>query len=225
MPKSSIAAPPTRVQTFSPASLLARVDEGKSSKDYRVGQTVFAQGSAANAVFYLRSGTVTLTVASPRGKKVAIGTLGRGTFFGESCLTGQRLRMSTASAVRPSTIVRVAKPTMVALLHREPAFAQLFIAYLLSRHVRIEEELIDQLFNSSEKRLARVLLLLAHFGKTAKSEAVIPKLTEGALAALIGITRARIGGFMKRFRKMGFVDYDANGLVVHSGLLNVVLHD
>jgi CRP/FNR family cyclic AMP-dependent transcriptional regulator len=216
---------PKAALAFSPTSLLARITTGKSSRDYRQAQGIFAQGDAADAVFYLQSGKVQLTVLSARGKEAVIGILGRGTFFGEGCLAGQALRMSTASAIQPSTIVRVDKLTMVALIHREPEFAELFIAYLLSRNVRIEEDLIDQLFNSSEKRLARILLLLAHFGKATEPEVVIPRMTQDTLASMVGTTRSRVSYFMNRFRKMGFIDYGGGGLKVHSGLLSVVLHD
>jgi CRP/FNR family transcriptional regulator, cyclic AMP receptor protein len=214
-----------RAVVFNPTSLLDRITTGKSSKDYRSSQSVFAQGDAADAVFYVQSGKVRLTVLSPRGKEAVIGILGRGMFFGEGCLAGQSLRMATATALQASTIVRVDKKTMIALLHRERGFAELFTAYLLSRNVRIEEDLVDQLFNSSEKRLARVLLLLAHFGKTPEPEVVIPKMTQETLASMVGTTRSRVSYFMNRFRKMGFIEYDGDGLRVHSGLLGVVLHD
>ena len=222
---STTATVPKPPLTFTPSSLLAKITHGKSSRDYRQGQGVFAQGDSADAVFYIQTGKIKLTVVSSRGKEAVIGILGRGTFFGEGCLAGQPLRMSTASALQPSTVVRVSKLTMVGLLHRDPEFAELFTAYLLTRNVRIEEDLIDQLFNSSEKRLARVLLLLAHFGKMSKPEAVIPRMTQDTLASMIGTTRSRVSYFMNRFRKMGFIDYDAQALTVHSGLLTVVLHD
>jgi CRP-like cAMP-binding protein len=222
---STTATVPKPPLTFTPSSLLAKITNGKSSRDYRQGQGVFAQGDSADAVFYIQAGKIKLTVVSSRGKEAVIGILGRGTFFGEGCLAGQPLRMSTASALQPSTVVRVSKLTMVGLLHRDPEFAELFTAYLLTRNVRIEEDLIDQLFNSSEKRLARVLLLLAHFGKLSKPEAVIPRMTQDTLASMIGTTRSRVSYFMNRFRKMGFIDYDAQALTVHSGLLTVVLHD
>jgi CRP/FNR family transcriptional regulator, cyclic AMP receptor protein len=222
---STTVAAPKPALTFTPSSLLAKITNGKSSRDYRPDQGVFAQGDPADAVFYLQSGKVKLSVVSSRGKEAVIGILGRGTFFGEGCLAGQALRMSTASALQASTVVRVSKQTMVGLLHREPVFAELFTAYLLTRNVRIEEDLIDQLFNSSEKRLARVLLLLAQFGKTSEPETVIPKMTQDTLASMIGTTRSRVSYFMNRFRKMGFIDYDKRGLKVHNGLLTVVLHD
>jgi CRP/FNR family cyclic AMP-dependent transcriptional regulator len=185
---------------------------------------VFGQGDAGDAVFYLQSGKVQLTVVSTRGKEAVIGVLEAGSFFGEGCLAGQPLRMSTASAMQATTLVRVAKSTMVRLLHREPEFAEHFIAYLLSRNVRMEEDLVDQLFNSSEKRLARILLLLAHYGKDSRPETVIPKISQETLAAMVGTTRSRVSYFMNRFRKLGFIHYNG-GLQVHSALLTVVLRD
>jgi CRP/FNR family cyclic AMP-dependent transcriptional regulator len=209
---------------FDPKDFLTRVDNGKTSREYRTKQIVFSQGDAADAVFYVQSGKVKLTVVSTRGKEAVIGVLERESFFGEGCLTGQPLRMSTASAIQPSSIVRVGRTTMIRLLHREPEFAELFTAYLLSRNVRIEEDLVDQLFNSSEKRLARILLLLAHFGKEPRPESVIPKVSQDTLAAMVGTTRSRVSYFMNRFRKMGFIHYNG-GLQVHSALLSVVLRD
>jgi CRP-like cAMP-binding protein len=209
---------------FDPAAFLTRVESGKTTREYRSKQVVFSQGDAADAVFFIQSGKVKLTVLSTRGKEAVIGVLERGSFFGEGCLAGQPLRMSTASAIQPSTITRVGRSTMVRLLSREPEFAELFIAYLLSRNVRIEEDLVDQLFNSSEKRLARILLLLAHFGKESRPESVIPKVSQETLAAMVGTTRSRVSYFMNRFRKMGFIHYNG-GLQVHSALLTVVLRD
>jgi CRP/FNR family transcriptional regulator, cyclic AMP receptor protein len=209
---------------FDPRTFLTRIETGKTTREYRNKQTVFAQGDAADAVFYVQSGKVKLTVVSTRGKEAVIGVLERESFFGEGCLTGQPLRMSTASAIQPSSIVRVGRTTMIRLLHREPEFAELFTAYLLSRNVRIEEDLVDQLFNSSEKRLARILLLLAHFGKEPRPESVIPKVSQDTLAAMVGTTRSRVSYFMNRFRKMGFIHYNG-GLQVHSALLSVVLRD
>ena len=209
---------------FDPEEFLTRVESGKTTGEYRGKQTVFSQGDAADAVFYIRSGKVKLTVLSTRGKEAVIGVLERGSFFGEGCLAAQPLRMSTASAIQPCSIIRVGRSSMVRLLHREPEFAELFIAYLLSRNVRMEEDLVDQLFNSSEKRLARILLLLAHFGEEPRPENVIPKVSQETLAAMVGTTRSRVSYFMNRFRKMGFIHYDG-GLQVHSGLLTVVLRD
>ena len=224
-PKRTVSAPSKGTVRFGPASFLAAVTVGKSSREYRQNEGVFSQGDAADAVFYLEQGNVKLTVVSARGKEALVGVLGRGTFFGESCLAVQPLRRSTARALQSSTIVRVGKDAMVALLHREPEFAQLFIAHLLSRSVRIEGDLIAQLFDSSEKRLARVLLLLARFGETSKPACLIPKVTQAALASTIGAARSKVSYFMKSFRKRGFIDYGGGGLKVHSGLLNVLLHD
>lgn len=196
-----------------------------ASRSYRRDQRVFAQGDAADAVFYLETGQIKLTVVSPGGKAAVIALLGPGTFFGEGCLAGQAVRMSTAGAAQASTVVRIDKKTMVAMLHRNPEFSELFTTYVLSRNVRIEEDLVDQLFNSSEKRLARLLLLLAHFGKDARPETVIPKISQDTLASMVGTTRSRVSFFMNRFRKLGFVDYDSGGLNVHSSLLTIVLRD
>jgi CRP-like cAMP-binding protein len=209
---------------FDPKAFLSRIENGKSTREYRSRQVVFSQGDAADAVFYVQSGKVKLTVVSTRGKEAVIGVLEPGSFFGEGCLAAQPLRMSTASAILPSRIVRVGRSTMVRLLHREPGFAELFIAYLLSRNVRIEADLVDQLFNSSEKRLARILLLLAHFGKEPRPQSVIPKVSQETLAAMVGTTRSRVSYFMNRFRKLGFIHYNG-GLQVHSALLTVVLRD
>jgi len=212
------------VLAFDPTVFLTKIDSGKSTREYRSKQIVFAQGDPADAVFFIQTGKVKLTVVSARGKEAVIGVLERGSFFGEGCLAGQLLRMSTASAIQGSSIMRVGKITMVRLLHRDPEFAELFIAHLLSRNARIEEDLVDQLFNSSEKRLARILLLLAHFGKEPRPEFVIPKVSQETLAAMVGTTRARVSYFMNRFRKLGFIEYNG-GVQVHSGLLSVVLRD
>jgi len=212
------------VLAFDPKAFLTRIEQGKTTREYRNKQVVFSQGDPADAVFFIRSGKVKLTVFSTRGKEAVVGVLERGSFFGEGCLAGQPLRMSTASAIQASNVVRVDKSTMVRVLHQEPEFAELFTAYLLSRNVRIEEDLVDQLFNSSEKRLARILLLLAHFGKEPRPETVIPQISQETLAAMIGTTRSRVSHFMNRFRKMGFIHYNG-GLQVHPGLLTVVLRD
>ena len=212
---------------FDPNAFLAGIENGKTTREYSDKQVVFSQGDAADAVFYIQSGKVQLTVVSPRGREAVVGVLERGSFFGEGCLTAQPLRVSTASATQPSSIIRVGKSTMVSLLHREPEFAELFTAYLLSRNVRIEEDLVDQLFNSSEKRLARALLLLSHFGRDSRPESVIPKVSQETLAAMVGTTRSRVSYFMNRFRRMGFIHYKGynGGLQVHSALLTVVLRD
>jgi CRP/FNR family cyclic AMP-dependent transcriptional regulator len=223
-----MAATPTRrtPPPFDPVALLEKLPEGKTARGYRGKQTIFAQGDPADAVYYLQAGQVKLTVVSSTGKLAVIAILDTGSFFGEGCLTGQTLRMSTASSVRSSTVVRIEKKTMVSVLRREPEFAAHFTTYILSRNVRIEEDLVDQLFNSSEKRLARLLLLLAHFGKDSKPETVIPKMSQETLASMVGTTRSRVSFFMNRFRGMGFIDYDGGGdLQIHSSLLNVVLRD
>ena len=211
-------------QTFDAQDFLTQIGTGKSRLTYRSKQNVFAQGDPANAVFFLETGRVKLTVVSTRGKEAVIGVLEAGSFFGEGALAGQPLRMSTASALQATTLLRLNKATMVRLLHREPVVAERFISYLLSRNVRIEEDLVDQLFNSSEKRLARILLLLAQYGKESRPETVIPKVSQDTLAAMVGTTRSRVSYFMNRFRKLGFIDYNGS-LKVHSALLTVVLRD
>jgi CRP/FNR family cyclic AMP-dependent transcriptional regulator len=212
-------------RVFDAHALFTRIKEGKATREYAAKQTIFAQGDPADAVFFIQAGEVKLTIVSGQGKEAVIAILEHGAFFGEGCLAAQPLRMATATAAGPASVVRVAKKTMVEMLHQEPEFAEMFTAYLLSRNVRIEEDLVDQLFNSSEKRLARILLLLAHFGKESRPETVIPKIGQDTLAAMIGTTRSRVSFFMNRFRKMGLIDYDGGGLTVHSSLLNVVLHD
>jgi CRP-like cAMP-binding protein len=209
---------------FDPAAFITKVGNGKTIREYRTKQVVFSQGDPADAVFFIESGRVKLTVVSTRGKEAIIGVLESGSFFGEGCLAGQQLRMSTASAIQASNIIRVGRNAMVRMMHRDAEFAELFTAYLLSRNARIEEDLVDQLFNSSEKRLARILLLLAHFGKEPRPETLIPKVSQETLAAMVGTTRARVSFFMNRFRKMGFIHYNG-GLQVHSALLTVVLRD
>jgi CRP-like cAMP-binding protein len=197
---------------------------GKTVHQYRDKQAVFSQGDPADAVFYIQKGRVKLTVVSKRGKEAVIAVLQQGDFFGEGCLAAQPLRISTGTAVQNLTAVRLEKKMTVELLHKEPEFAEMFIAYLLSRNIRIEEDLVDQLFNSSEKRLARLLLLLSHYGKDSKPETVLPKMSQETLAEMIGTTRSRVSHFMNRFRKMGFIDYNGS-LHVHSALLTVVLRD
>ena len=197
---------------------------GGTTKEHRKKQVIFSQGSRADAVFYIEKGKVKLTVLSSRGKEAVVAILGNGDFFGEGSLAGQPLRMTTATAMTECTILRVEKDTMMRMLHNEPAFADLFVAYLLSRNVRIEEDLVDQLFNSSEKRLARILLLLTRFGKDGHQETVVPKISQETLAEMVGTTRSRVSFFMNKFRKLGFIGYNG-GLQVHSSLLGVVLHD
>ena len=211
-------------ESFNPQLFLTKVGKGKTSLISPKKHTIFSQGDAAEAVFYVQAGKVKLTVVSQQGKEAVVAILERGAFFGESCLAGQVIRTASATAVEDSTIVRIDKDAMIRVLHEEPTFAELFMAYLLVHTIRIEEDLVDQLFNSSEKRLARVLLLLAHFGKEGKPETVITKISQETLAEMIGTTRSRVSFFMNKFRKMGFIDYNGE-LHVHSSLLNVVLHD
>jgi CRP/FNR family cyclic AMP-dependent transcriptional regulator len=213
---------------FDVHAFLATIGEGRKAMLFSKKQTIFAQGEAADAVFYLQTGTVRLTIVSTTGKEATIGILSDGSFFGEGSLAGQPLRMSTATAMTDCAVLRIEKRAMVATLHREHALSDLFVAYLLTRSLQREEDLVDQLFNSSEKRLARVLLMLAHFGKEGISESVIPKISQETLAEMVGTTRSRVNFFMNRFRKLGLIDYAGGaegGLQVHGSLLNVVLHD
>jgi CRP-like cAMP-binding protein len=209
---------------FDAHTFLAKVGEGRSIVDYRKERVVFAQGDKADAVFYLRKGKVKLTVVSTQGKEAVVAILGEGEFFGEGCLVAQPLRIATATTLTPCSILRLEKSAMVQVLRAEPTFSERFITHLLARNIRIEEDLVDQLFNSAEKRLARVLLLLANFGKEGKPEVVIPKISQETLAAMIGTTRSRVSFFMNKFRKLGFIYYN-DGLEVHSSLLNIILHD
>jgi CRP/FNR family cyclic AMP-dependent transcriptional regulator len=211
--------------SFDPKIFLAKVGEGKAVCKYRKDQIVFSQGDVADAVFYIQQGKIKLTVISEQGKEAVIAILGPGQFFGEGCLNGHPLRIATTSVVDECVITRLEKATMIATIHNEPEFSELFMSYLLTRNSRIEEDLIDQLFNSSEKRLARLLLLLANFGKEARPEPVIAKISQETLAEMIGTTRSRVSFFMNKFRRLGFVDYNGGGLEVHSSLLNVVLYD
>jgi CRP-like cAMP-binding protein len=214
----------TRTANVDPQLFLAKVGKGKTSLVSPKKHTIFSQGDAAEAVFYIEAGKVKLTVVSQQGKEAVIAIVERGAFFGESCLAGQTIRTMTATAVEECNLVRIDKEVMGRVLHDEPAFTELFMGYLLARTIRIEEDLVDHLFNSSEKRLARALLLLAHFGKDGQPETVITKISQETLAEMIGTTRSRVSFFMNKFRKLGFIDY--NGEVhVHSSLLNVVLHD
>jgi CRP/FNR family cyclic AMP-dependent transcriptional regulator len=209
---------------FNPKTFLAKVGKGKIHTDHAKNQKIFSQGDEAQAIFYIQKGKVKLTVVSKQGKEAVIAILGAGDFFGEGCLAGQPLRMSTVTTISECSIVRIDKTDTVRVLRDEPAFSEMFLHYLLSRNIRIEEDLVDHLFNSSEKRLARVLLLLANFGKEGKPETVIPKMSQETLAEIIGTTRSRVSFFMNKFRKMGFIAYNGH-LEVHSSLLNVVLHD
>jgi CRP/FNR family transcriptional regulator, cyclic AMP receptor protein len=210
--------------TFDPKIFLAKVGEGKKVTQYRGGQIIFSQGEIADAVFYIQEGKVKLTVVSKHGKEAVVAILGPGHFFGESCLNGHPLRIATTRAMDECVITRLEKVTMIATIHNEPEFSELFMSYLLTRKSRIEEDLIDQLFNSSEKRLARLLLLLANFGKEGRPEPIVGKFSQETLAEMIGTTRSRVSFFMNRFRKLGFIEYNGK-LEVHNSLLSVVLND
>ena len=209
---------------FDPHIFLTKVGDGRTIADYRKNQKVFSQGDPADAIFYIQNGKVKLTVISKQGKEAVVGILGTGDFFGEGCLAGQPLRMSTVTAMSQCAIVRLKKQSTIRVLHEEPAFAELFLTYVLSRNMRLEEDLVDHLFNSSEKRLARVLLLLANFGKEGKPEPVIPKISQETLAEIVGTTRSRVSFFMNKFRKLGLIDYNG-GLEVHSSLMSIILRD
>ncbi len=215
----------TRKRDFEPENFLATIGSGRKVVVFPKKETIFAQGDAADSVFYIQEGKVRLTVVSKIGKEATLGILGEGEFFGEGGLAGQHLRMGSATAMTDCELLRIDKKAMMDALHREHEFSEIFVAYLLARNIRYEEDLVDQLFNSSEKRLARILLLLAHFGKESVPETVIPKISQETLADMIGTTRSRVSFFMNRFRKLGFVDYGTDGLQVHSSLLNIVLHD
>jgi len=210
---------------FDPRKFLATIGEGRKVVAFPKKQTIFTQGDAADSVFYVQEGKVRLTVVSKIGKEATLGILSKGEFFGEGGLAGQPLRMGSATAMTDCELLRIDKKAMILALHREHTFSDLFVAYLLARNIRYEEDLVDQLFNSSEKRLARILLLLARFGKEGVPETVIPQISQETLSEMIGTTRSRVSFFMNRFRKLGFVDYGGGGLQVHSSLLNIVLHD
>jgi CRP-like cAMP-binding protein len=224
-PLMTPTVPVKRKFAFDPREFLATIGDGRKIVAFSKKENIFTQGDQADAVFYIQAGKVRLTVVSTIGKEATLGILGEGEFFGEGGLAGQRLRMGSASAMTDCELLRIEKKAMMLALHRERAFSDLFVAYLLARNIRYEEDLVDQLFNSSEKRLARILLLLAHFGKEGAPETVIPKISQETLAEMIGTTRSRVSFFMNRFRKLGFVDYGESGMQVHSSLLNVVLHD
>jgi CRP/FNR family transcriptional regulator, cyclic AMP receptor protein len=209
---------------FDPKLFLSKVGKGRTIADYAKNQVVFSQGDQADAVFYLQKGKMKLTVVSNAGKEAIIAILGPGDFLGEGCLAAQPVRLATATTISNCSIIRLEKAAMIRVLHDEPTFSEMFVSYLLSRNMRIEEDLVDQLFNSSEKRLARVLLLLANFGKEGKPEPAIAKISQETLAEMIGTTRSRVSFFMNKFRKMGFIEYNGE-LHIHSSLLNIVLHD
>ena len=213
-----------RRPSFDPKSFLAKVGEGRSIGEYRKDQIVFSQGDPADAVFYIQRGKVKVTVVSEQGKEAVVAMLGTNDFFGEGCLAGQAQRIATVATMTDSVIVRLEKAAIVRVIHQEPAFSGMFIAHLLARAIRVEADLVDQLFNSSEKRLARLLLLLANFGKDEKPEPILAKISQETLAEMIGTTRSRVSFFMNKFRKLGLIDYNGS-IEVHSSLLNVVLHD
>jgi CRP/FNR family cyclic AMP-dependent transcriptional regulator len=224
-----LMAPPTNLamkkRDFDPKKFLATIGAGRKVVAFPKKQTIYAQGDAADSVFHIQEGKVRLTVVSKIGKEATIAILGEGEFFGEGSLAGQPLRMGSATAKTDCELLQIDKKEMMEALHREHEFSDMFVAYLLARNIRYEEDLVDQLFDSSEKRLARILLLLAHFGKDGAPETVIPKVSQETLADMAGTTRSRVSFFMNRFRKLGFVNYGEGGLQVHSSLLNIVLHD
>ena len=222
MSKSSILKSPE--EPFDPADFLAKVDGGRTISEYRKNQKVFSQGDAADSVFYIQKGKVKITVVSEHGKEAVVAILGKDEFCGEGCLAGQPKRIASATALTECEIMRIEKKTIIRVLHDEPNFSQMFLAHLLVRAIRVEEDLVDQLFNSSEKRLARALLILANFGKEGRPEPIITKVSQETLAEMIGTTRSRVSFFMNKFRKLGFISY--NGTIeVHSSLLSVVLND
>jgi CRP/FNR family cyclic AMP-dependent transcriptional regulator len=225
MPSAAVVK---KSREFDPNTFLATIGDGRKSLAFSRKQGIFAQGDVADAVFYIQKGKIRLTVVSKSGREATIGIVDEGNFFGEGSLAGQALRMGAAAAMTDCQLLRIEKKAMMDALHREHAFSDMFVAYLLKRNIRYEEDLVDQLFNSSEKRLARVLLLLAHFGKEGIPETVVPKISQETLAEMVGTTRSRVSFFMNRFRKLGFIHYAGGlegGLQVHSSLLNVVLHD
>jgi CRP-like cAMP-binding protein len=223
-----VATPARKSRQFDPGAFLASIGDDRRSLSIPRKQGIFNQGDLADAVFYIQKGKIRLSVVSNAGKEATIGILGEGNFFGEGALAGQALRMGSAVAMTECSLLRIEKKAMMSALHRGHAFSDMFVAYLLARNIRYEEDLVDQLFNSSEKRLARMLLMLAHFGKEGVPESVIPKISQETLAEMVGTTRSRVSFFMNRFRKLGFIHYaggEDGGLQVHSSLLNVVLHD
>ena len=213
-----------RKRTFDAEVFLATVAGGRTLSTYRKNQIIYSQGNSADAVFYIQDGKCKVTVVSEKGKEAVVALHGKEDFFGEGCLNGHRRRLATVTAITECEIMRLDKATMVRALHDEPKFSELFISHLLARNVRVEADLVDQLFNSSEKRLARLLLLMANFGKEGRPEPVIAKVNQETLAEMIGTTRSRVSFFMNKFRKLGFIDYNGS-LEVHSSLLNMVLHE
>lgn len=214
-----------RASAFDAITFLSEAGTGRTISELKKGDLIFAQGEDANAVFYVQKGKIKLTVLSNVGKEATIALLGEKQFLGEECITALKMsRVATATAFTPATVLRIERAEMVRVLHEEQVFSELFVAYLLARNARVQEDLVDQLFNSSEKRLARALLLMAQFGKDGAPETTIPKISQDTLAEMIGTTRSRVNFFMNRFRKMGFIEYNGK-LSIHSSLLNVILHD
>jgi CRP/FNR family cyclic AMP-dependent transcriptional regulator len=206
--------------------ILSRASKGKTAIEYGANRNIFSQGGAADSVFYIRKGKIKLSVTSKQGKEAIVALLGEGDFFGEGCLAGQKLRIATATAMTDCSLARIDKQLMSRMLHEDHNTSELFVTHLLSRNIRFEGDLVDQLFNSSEKRLARILLLLSHFGKESRTETIVPRVSQDNLAQMVGTTRSRVSHFMNKFRELGFIDYSDNGgLSVQSGLLSVVLHD
>jgi CRP-like cAMP-binding protein len=213
-----------RSEPFDPKEFLAKIGEGRTIIQYQKDQTIFSQGEVADSVFYLQDGKVKVTVVSEQGKEAVVAILGKSEFLGQGCLAGQLKRISNAHTLTDCNVMRIEQHAILRALREEPAFSELFLAYLLQRTIRVEEDLVDQLFNSSEKRLARALLLLANFGKEGRPEPLTTKVTQETLAEMIGTTRSRVSFFMNKFRKLGFIDYNGT-LEVHSSLLSVVLND
>jgi len=209
---------------FDPTTFLSVIDGGRQLVTFAKKKAIFVQGELSDGILYIQKGKVQLTVISKTGKEAVIGLLKEGDFLGENCLTGEPLRLCSAIALTDCSLMRIEKNVMIKALHEEPALSEIFVAYLLARNTQYEADLVDQLFNSSEKRLARILLLLARFGKEGKPEALVPKISQETLAEMVGTTRSRVSFFMNRFRKLGFIQYNG-GLHVHSSLLNIILHD
>jgi CRP/FNR family transcriptional regulator, cyclic AMP receptor protein len=216
--------PEKKKPLFDPKEFLSMVNGGRTVSEYRKNQRVYQQGDPADSVFYIQTGKAKVTVISPQGKEAVVAILGPGDFFGEACLAGQSLRLATVTALEQSSITQIPKANTVSVIHTEPAFAELFIAYLLARNRRVEEDLVDQLLNSSEKRLARTLLLLANFGKEGEPEPILAKISRETLAEMIGTTRSRVSHFMNKFRQLGLITYNGH-IEVHRSLLNLVLHE
>ena len=223
--KNASVAPDKKRPAAGWETFLTRISTGKTVLEYRANRNIYTQGQPAESMFFLGRGKVKLAVSSFEGKEAIVATLDSGEFFGEGCLAGQLLRTATAISVEDCTITRVEKPIMARMLHEEKGLAEIFVTHLLSRNIRYEADLVDQLFNSSEMRLARILLLLSHFSKESKSETVVPGINHENLAQMVGTTRSRINYFMNKFRKLGFIDYNSREMTVHSGLRSVILND